>query len=64
MGFNLVAQQKADLIVYNAKVYCVDKSFSNAEAFAVNKGKIVGVGKSADIRKRFSSKDVIDAKGK
>ncbi len=61
---NTDAQQKADLILYNANVYCVDKAFSHAEALAISHGRIVGVGKSSEILKRFVSNEKVDAKGK
>lgn len=56
--------KKADLIVYNAKVYTVNDQFDTAEAFAVSDGKIVAVGNSEDIKKQFSATESIDAEGK
>ncbi len=55
---------QADLIVHHAKVYTVDSSFSVAEAFAVKDGKILAVGKDADILKAFTAKQTVDAQGK
>ncbi|MES3017292.1 MAG: amidohydrolase [Bacteroidota bacterium] len=57
------AQQKADLIVHNARVYTVDESFSVVEAFAVKDGKIIEVGTSAELLKKYSGEE-IDAGGK
>jgi predicted amidohydrolase YtcJ len=54
---------KADLIVYNAKVYTVDDSFSMAEAFAIKDGKILAVGKNLDIQDKFQAKKEIDIQG-
>jgi len=55
----------ADLIVHNGKVLTVDAKFSTAEAVAVSGGKIVAVGKSADVLKLKGPKTrVIDASGK
>lgn len=56
-------QEKADLIVTNANVYTVDGNFSNAEAFAIKDGKFVAVGTVADIKAKYTSKEIIDAKG-
>ena len=53
-----------DLIVYNAKVYTVDKDFTIAEAFAVQDGKFVEVGSSSFIRAKYQSNKEIDAQGK
>ena len=38
------AQKKADLIVYNAKIYTVNQNFDVAEVMAISKGKIVAIG--------------------
>ncbi len=58
------AKKPADLIVYNAKVYTVDAHFTISEAFAVKDGKIIEVGKSAGILKKYQSKELLDAEGK
>lgn len=55
---------KVDLLVYNATIYTVDSSFSTAEAMAVKDGKIVAVGKTADLEKKYNAKEKIDAEGK
>ncbi len=55
---------KADLIIYNAKIYTVNEKFDIAEAMAVKDGKILAVGSSEEIRKEFSGKEEIDANGK
>src|SRR5690606_431122 len=53
---------QVDLIVYNAKVYTVDSTFSVAEAFAVNDGMFIDIGSSEQILKRYRAKETIDAK--
>ena len=55
---------KADLVIYNAKIYTVNNKFDIAEAIAIKDGKILAVGSSADIRKQFSGTEELDAKGK
>ena len=55
---------KADLVIYNAKIYTVNEKFDIAEAMAIKDGKILAVGKTEDIRKKFSGKEEIDAAGK
>lgn len=57
-------QKKADLIVTNANIYTVNDSFSKAEAFAVTQGKIIAVGTSDDIQKKYVATETLDAKGK
>jgi len=57
-------KEKADLLVFNATVYTVDSSFSKAEAFVVNKGKIVEVGNTADLQKKYDAKEQLNAEGK
>ena len=56
--------KKADLIVYNAKVYTVNNKFDTVEAFAVKDGKIIELGSNADIEKVYHAAERIDAGGK
>jgi predicted amidohydrolase YtcJ len=42
----------ADLVVRNAKIITLDRDNSVAEAIAVNKGRIVFVGKNTDVSGR------------
>lgn len=56
--------KKADLIIYNAKVYTVDNDFSIKESFAVKNGLLIGVGSDDEILNKFKSDKKIDAKGK
>lgn len=58
------AQKKADLIIQNANIYTVNKNFEKAEAMAISNGKIVAVGKSADILKKYQSKNIQNLRGK
>lgn len=54
----------ADLIVHNGKVLTVDAKFATVEAVAVRGGKVVAVGKNADVLKLKGAKTrVIDAGG-
>src|ERR1035438_7357873 len=55
---------KADLIVKNAIIYCVDKNFQKEQAFSVKNGKIIAVGTSEAILSSYSSDNIIDAQGK
>lgn len=56
-------QEKVDLIVTNANIYTVDEDFSKAEAFAVKDGKFVAVGSTAEITNKYSTENIVDAKG-
>lgn len=56
-------KKNVDLIVKNATVYTVDETFSKAESFAVLEGKIVEIGPAEEIQKKYTSENVIDAKG-
>lgn len=58
------AQKNADLIITNAKIYTVNQKFEVAESMAMEKGKIVAVGKTSDILKNFKSKNIQDLQGK
>lgn len=57
-------KQNVDSIIINANVYTVDNDFGNAEAFAVQDGKFLEVGTSADIQFKYASESIIDVKGK
>ena len=58
------AQKNADIIIKNAKIYTVNNNFDVAEAMAVSEGKILGVGKNAEILKKFKSKNIQNLQGK
>ncbi len=58
------SKKKADLIIYNGKIYTVNDKFDIAEAIAIQDGKIVGVGTSDDIRATFKSNEEVDVHGK
>lgn len=60
----LLAQKNADFIITNAKIYTVNQNFDTAESMAISNGKIVAVGKSADILKNYKSSKVQDLQGK
>jgi len=57
-------KKKADSLFYNGKVYTVDSTFSVAEAFAINEGKIVAVGNTADLLNQYEAKEKHDLGGK
>ncbi len=59
-----IPKENIDLLVVNANVYTVNDAFSKATAFAVNKGKFVAVGTSAQLEEKYNAKMRIDANGK
>jgi len=53
----------AELVVFNAKVYTMDRPAPRGEAFAVNAGRFVAVGTNSDIRGLVTKRtQTIDAK--
>ncbi len=54
---------KVDSVVINANVYTVNSSFDKAEAFAIKDSKFIEVGNSKDIQEKYTSDNLIDAKG-
>ncbi|MGZ5287590.1 MAG: amidohydrolase family protein, partial [Flavisolibacter sp.] len=58
------SQSKADLIVFNAKIYTVDSAFSVAEAMAIKDGRIVEVGSTSSITAQYTSDHSIDVQGR
>lgn len=63
-GMQIMAQNKASLIVHNAKVHTLDNTNTVVQAIAVADGKIIKTGSNSEILK-FKNKNttVIDAKG-
>ena len=55
---------KADLIIYNAKIYTVNDQFELAEAMAIKDGKILSIGTTADIQKKYTATESTNANGK
>lgn len=55
---------EVDLLIYNARIYTVDSSFSVAEAMAVKEGKILEVGTTADLTRKYTAGNKVDAGGK
>ena len=62
-SFKSGTKKNADTIIYNGIVYTVNEAFATAEAFAVTDGKIIEVGKTDYILKKYSAKEMIDVKG-
>lgn len=63
-SFSTSAAIDPDLIVVNARVYTVDAALPRAQAFAVNAGRFVAVGTSAEMRSLAGKRtQTIDAKG-
>lgn len=57
-------EYNADILVKDAVVYTVDSSFSTANSFVISNGKIISVGNSDTLEKKYFAKQVIDAGGK
>jgi len=64
MSCQSTSSDSADVVVYNATVYTVDSTFSQAQAFAIKDGKFVAVGSNEDIRRRYKGKQEVDGQGK
>jgi predicted amidohydrolase YtcJ len=58
------AQKNVDMIIKNAKIYTINKTFDIAEAMAVSNGKILEIGKNEDILKKYKSANIYDLQGK
>jgi predicted amidohydrolase YtcJ len=55
---------EADLLVYNAQIYTVDTAFSVGQAMVIKEGKIVEVGTTEALTKKYYSRNKINAQGK
>ncbi|MBI3133750.1 MAG: amidohydrolase [Bacteroidetes bacterium] len=53
--------QRADLIVYNARIYSCDENFTIYEAMAVKDGKILQLGPEREILNGYDCDNIIDA---
>ncbi len=53
-----------DTLFINGTVYTVDSVFSKAEAVAIRNGKIVAVGTTAELQKKYKPTSTIDLQGK
>jgi predicted amidohydrolase YtcJ len=65
MGFESChdLKRKADLIIYNAKIYTPDSVEKSINCIAVLDGKIIGIGTDAQIRSRYWAPENINASG-
>lgn len=54
---------EADLLLCNGKIYTVDSNFSITEAMAVKDGKVLATGSNNEIKKSFTSENIIDLQG-
>lgn len=55
---------QADLILTNGLIYTVDTDFSIAEAIAIKDKRIIAVGSSGEISKKYNADEVRDLEGK
>lgn len=61
--FSLIGCKKnADLIIYNANIYTVNKNFNIAKAIVIKNGKFLEVGEN-ELQNKYNSKKSIDLKG-
>ena len=56
--------QTADTLYFNANVYAMDADGTRAEAIAVKGERILGVGTTEELQKRFTVKESVDLEGK
>lgn len=54
---------QVDTIVINGNIYTVNASFDKAQAFAIQDGKFVDIGRNSDIQDKYESHNIIDANG-
>lgn len=55
--------EKADLIIHNAKVYTVNDNFDIQQAVAVRDGKIIAIGPEREILNQYKAERYIDCQG-
>lgn len=57
------SKTEIDLLIFNGTVYTVNDAYAVAEAVAVDKGKIVEVGTTEVLQKKYKAKKSINAEG-
>ena len=57
------APASIDLLITNAHIQTVDSVFATAEALAVTDGRIVAMGRTADLQHRYRATTTVDAQG-
>jgi predicted amidohydrolase YtcJ len=58
------AKQKISLLLYGGKVFTADENYTVAEAVAVDGERIVAVGKTQDLRAKYTATKEIDLQGR
>jgi len=58
------SQTPVDLIITNANIYTVNDSFEIAEAFVVKDGRIIEVGTSKSLQKKYKPDEILNAEGR
>lgn len=56
--------KKPDVLYVNGKIYTLDKNNTIAEAVAVKDGKIIEIGKSAELKDKYKDSRIVDLNGK
>lgn len=56
--------KKIDLLVYNARIYTIDSSFSIVEAMAIKDGKILETGTTKELSVKYAAAQKMDASGR
>ncbi|MBA3900070.1 MAG: amidohydrolase [Bacteroidetes bacterium] len=57
-------KEEASLLLFNAKIYTVDETFSTAEAMVIKDGKIHELGNSRKLMDKYNFKERFDAGGR
>jgi adenine deaminase len=55
LGWTGCSKTKIDLLLYNGKIYTVDKQFSVKEAVAIKNGRIVATGTSDELLDTYAA---------
>jgi predicted amidohydrolase YtcJ len=64
LGLVSCGKKNVSLIVQHATIYTVDSTFSTAQSMAIDNEKIIAIDTDAEIEKKYSSANIIDATGK
>ncbi len=55
---------KADLLLFNARIYTISPNNTIVEAMAIDKGKIIFIGTTAQVKEQYTSVNEINLEGK
>src|SRR5512133_3514236 len=61
---NVGCREDADLLLYNARIYTVNKQSDIVSAMVIRNGRVIATGEEVNLRKKYRARRETDLKGK